>query len=213
MVERSFAHCYETGGLRRCHLRGRDNILKRQLIHVGAFNLSLILRKLLGAGTPRELRNRIGRLVMRVLLLLWRGNSQPRLRSRRIDRQVRCKIAHPAAPPALREISHMYYGLSRSRREPAVGPDCRISGFDFAGALLRPHGWILGAMLGTGGAVSDVLAAANAAGRELAANGSIPANALKTFNQPLVSLEQCLELDNRYFQGELDKLQAQSSAD
>ncbi len=44
LVERSFAHCYETGGLRRCHLRGRDNILKRQLVHVGAFNLSLILR-------------------------------------------------------------------------------------------------------------------------------------------------------------------------
>jgi transposase len=37
-VERSFAHCYETGGMRRCHLRGRDNILKRQLVHVGAFN-------------------------------------------------------------------------------------------------------------------------------------------------------------------------------
>jgi hypothetical protein len=46
LIERSFAHCYETGGMRRCHLRGRQNILKRQLIHVGAFNLSLILRKL-----------------------------------------------------------------------------------------------------------------------------------------------------------------------
>src|SRR3989475_12232369 len=57
LVERSFAHCYETGAMRRCHLRGRDNILKRQLVHVGAFNLSLILRKLLGAGTPREWKN------------------------------------------------------------------------------------------------------------------------------------------------------------
>src|SRR5713101_8233449 len=56
LIERSFAHCYETGGMRRCHLRGRQNILKRQLIHVGAFNMSLILRKLLGAGTPRELK-------------------------------------------------------------------------------------------------------------------------------------------------------------
>src|SRR6266436_8151443 len=57
LIERSFAHCYETGGMRRCHLRGRENILKRQLIHVGAFNLGLILRKLLGAGTPREWKN------------------------------------------------------------------------------------------------------------------------------------------------------------
>src|ERR1700684_395808 len=54
LVERSFAHCYETGGMRRTHLRGHENILKRQLIHVGAFNLSLILRVLLGSGKPRE---------------------------------------------------------------------------------------------------------------------------------------------------------------
>jgi transposase len=58
LIERSFAHCYDTGGMRRVHLRGRDNILKRQLIHVGAFNLSLIFRMSLGAGTPRELHNR-----------------------------------------------------------------------------------------------------------------------------------------------------------
>src|SRR5580693_936767 len=76
MVERSFAHCYETGGLRRCHLRGRENILKRQLVHVGAFNLSLVLRKMLGAGTPRELRNRFGMLIVRIFLLLWHGNGQ-----------------------------------------------------------------------------------------------------------------------------------------
>jgi transposase len=67
LIERSFAHCYETGGMRRCHLRGRQNILKRQLIHVGAFNLSLILRKLIGAGTPRELRNHAGQAVSRLL--------------------------------------------------------------------------------------------------------------------------------------------------
>ena len=44
LIERSFAHCYETGGMRRTHRRGRENILKRQLIHVCAFNLSLIFR-------------------------------------------------------------------------------------------------------------------------------------------------------------------------
>ncbi len=54
-VERSFAHLYETGGMRRTHLRGHTNILKRLLIHAGAFNLSLVLRKKLGAGTPRGL--------------------------------------------------------------------------------------------------------------------------------------------------------------
>jgi transposase len=54
LIERSFAHCYDTGGMRRTHLRGHQNILKRLLIHVGAFNLSLIFRSLLGSGTPRE---------------------------------------------------------------------------------------------------------------------------------------------------------------
>ena len=70
LVERSFAHCYETGGMRRCHLRGHENILKRQLVHVGAFNLSLVLRKLLGAGTPRELKNRAGLVFSRLLRFL-----------------------------------------------------------------------------------------------------------------------------------------------
>jgi hypothetical protein len=72
LVERSFAHCYETGGMRRCHLRGRENILKCQLTHVSAFNLSLVMRKLLGAGTPRELSNRAVQLVLRLFLWLTR---------------------------------------------------------------------------------------------------------------------------------------------
>ena len=63
LVERTFAHCYETGGMRRCTLHGRKNILKRLLIHVGAFNISLVLRKMLGAGKPRELKNRAAGLV------------------------------------------------------------------------------------------------------------------------------------------------------
>jgi transposase len=66
-VERSFAHCYETGGMRRCTLRGHENILKRLLVHVGAFNISLILRKTLGAGTPREQKNCTARRLLRLL--------------------------------------------------------------------------------------------------------------------------------------------------
>ena len=43
-LERSFAHLYETGGMRRVHLRGHTNILKRLLIHTGGFNLGLLMR-------------------------------------------------------------------------------------------------------------------------------------------------------------------------
>jgi transposase len=78
LIERSFAHCYDTGGMRRTHLRGHQNILKRLLIHVGAFNLSLIFRSLLGAGTPRELRNRHSRLMFALSLLLGRSSAPAR---------------------------------------------------------------------------------------------------------------------------------------
>ena len=64
LVERSFAHCYDTGGMRRTHLRKHNNILKRQLIHIAGFNLSLIFRRLLGAGTPRECNNLGGMLLL-----------------------------------------------------------------------------------------------------------------------------------------------------
>ncbi|MCH7602088.1 MAG: transposase [Planctomycetes bacterium] len=59
LVERSFAHCYETGGMRRTYLRGHENILKRLLIHVGASNLGLLMRTLIGSGTPRGLHDRM----------------------------------------------------------------------------------------------------------------------------------------------------------
>ena len=53
MVERSFAHVLDDGGMRRVHLRGRENIAKRYLIHTAAFNLGLIMRQLIGFGTPK----------------------------------------------------------------------------------------------------------------------------------------------------------------
>lgn len=53
LLERPFAHCYETGGMRRTHLRGHGNILKRLLIHVAGFNLGLMMRTAFGIGKPR----------------------------------------------------------------------------------------------------------------------------------------------------------------
>src|SRR5437879_13855068 len=55
-VERTFAHVYDTGGLRRTHLRGHQNILKRLIVHAGAFNLGLLMRHAIGRGTPRGLQ-------------------------------------------------------------------------------------------------------------------------------------------------------------
>jgi transposase len=53
MVERSFAHILDRGGMRRTWLRGRENVHKRYLIHVAGFNLGILMRALFGCGTPR----------------------------------------------------------------------------------------------------------------------------------------------------------------
>ena len=59
LLERPFAHLYETGRMRRTYLRGRKNILKRILIHVSALNLGLMMRSIFGIGTPRTLQGRV----------------------------------------------------------------------------------------------------------------------------------------------------------
>jgi transposase len=73
-LERSFAHLYETGGMRRVHLRHHPNILKRLLVQVAAFNLGLVMRKLGGKGTPRGLqgyRSDLFGALLRLLTKLW----------------------------------------------------------------------------------------------------------------------------------------------
>ena len=55
-LERWNQHLYDRGGMRRVHLRGRENILKRLMVHSGAANLGLLMRKLFGKGTPRALQ-------------------------------------------------------------------------------------------------------------------------------------------------------------
>jgi transposase len=54
LVERSFAHVLDRGGMRRAWLRGRENIHKRYPIHVAGFNLGVLMRALHGQGTPRQ---------------------------------------------------------------------------------------------------------------------------------------------------------------
>lgn len=62
-LERPNAHLYETGRLRRVHLRGHTNIRKRLLVHVAGSNLGLLMRHLTGVGTPRSLQGRARALI------------------------------------------------------------------------------------------------------------------------------------------------------
>ena len=115
-AERSFAHLYETGRMRRTHLRGHKNILKRLLIHAGAFNLSLLLRKKLRAGTPRGLSE-----ATKAFDSLWEAVKRrfpPGERfgfgcGRTWPTQSSSPTPNPASsvPPAPPENGHIYHGL------------------------------------------------------------------------------------------------------
>lgn len=82
-LERPNAHLYETGAMRRTHLRGHDNILKRLFVHSGGFNLGLLMRTLIGVGTPRGLQGHLRALVIALIALrthlegMWRDHHTP----------------------------------------------------------------------------------------------------------------------------------------
>jgi len=98
-VERSFAHMYDTGGLRRTHVRGHHNILKRLLVHAGAFNLGLLMRKAFGRGTPRGLQGRrFGPVALEIafgmfMVYFWTITTRLRTASRRMPCVLRSHSA------------------------------------------------------------------------------------------------------------------------
>ena len=61
-IERSFAHILDCGGMRRTTLRGWENLNKRFKLAAAVYNLSQLMRKLFGIGTPKQLAAR-GRLL------------------------------------------------------------------------------------------------------------------------------------------------------
>ena len=72
LTERSFAHMYETGGMRRTHLKGQKNILKRLLFHAVGFNLALLVRKSSGIGKPRTLQGLSAAiLLVQIAMTAW----------------------------------------------------------------------------------------------------------------------------------------------
>ncbi len=58
LIERSLAHTLESGAMRRAHLRGHGKIMMRYHLHAAAFSLGLVLRSIVGAGTPKGLAAR-----------------------------------------------------------------------------------------------------------------------------------------------------------
>jgi transposase len=63
MVERSFAHACESGGMRRSTLRGLASVHRRAVVQAVSMNLGTILRAVLGVGTPKRLAELSGALL------------------------------------------------------------------------------------------------------------------------------------------------------
>jgi len=124
-LERPFAHLYETVGMRRVYFRGHTNIRKRLLIHASGFNLGLLMRQLIGVGTPRGLQGRLVATVAALLALirtLWSPMRRPEgLAQPESPHERRLTAVNWIAPGAVGEIpppraaSH-YAAQPRDRR-------------------------------------------------------------------------------------------------
>ena len=97
LVERTFAHAYETGALPRLYVRGKQNVQKRLLLQASACNLALLLRKMIGAGTPRAMHHAMAHLLLVFLRLVSAMDALnrpvhplPAVISRRMPHRHRC---------------------------------------------------------------------------------------------------------------------------
>ena len=110
-LERSFAHQFESGALRRLHVRGRNNVLKKLLLQAAACNLALLLRSLSGAGTPRALQDRVAALLFAILCTLVGRSDAYRL------------TGDVADPRRLNPFFHLHSGPRNSRCRKRGGSD------------------------------------------------------------------------------------------
>jgi hypothetical protein len=106
-VERTFAHVLETGGGRRCRLRGAEKIQKRYFLMTAAYNLGVVMRMLFGIGTSRSLQGMIGAAFACLVAFktLWyafqvvRSAPYRAFRPSRADfRRWRCVFQNPSLP-------------------------------------------------------------------------------------------------------------------
>jgi len=70
-LERTFAHCYETGAMRHLYLRGRENIAKRVLIHAAGFNIGLMMRVKYGLRKPRSMGGGVFAAFLALMERVW----------------------------------------------------------------------------------------------------------------------------------------------
>ena len=160
LIERSFAHVYDTGGMRRTHLRGHANILKRLLIHTGGFNLGLIMRHLIGLGTPRGLQGRVSVVLATLFVIL--DIARRRLTAisalRRLFTAMRGRLtSHRPRSLSTRQRQRLVPWAANTANHMAPGPNLH-----YHRCMSRPVVAITGASAGVGRAISRAYAATGA---------------------------------------------------
>ena len=151
IVERSFAHNLDRGGMRRTWLRGRENVHKRYLLHVAGHNLSLLMRKLIGAGTPREavaggygcicvLIAPAGAVLVAQMVLIVSEDGETAFAAICFSRRVKARSIAPFSTGCKAYVAAMRGIARRARRRPkALGPPP-------FGSRMRPVGGRLNAL-------------------------------------------------------------------
>jgi transposase len=69
-LERNFAHQFDTGGMDRLWVRGRQNVHKKLLIQAAACNLALLMRLRHGSGKPKAAHDRLAGFIFVFWVLL-----------------------------------------------------------------------------------------------------------------------------------------------
>jgi transposase len=124
LTERSMAHLYETGSMRRVHLKGRDNILKRLVVHAGGFNLALVMRKLVGVGKPRALQGASSAIFAQLMMLLRVTWSKLQTGLRIIAGDRGWMVTFLQAEALFNHLHSCSVGTPRVRKTPIFATGC-----------------------------------------------------------------------------------------
>jgi transposase len=69
-IERNFAHQFDTGGLDRLYVRGKENVHKKFLIQAAACNLALLMRSMYGSGKPRAAHDGVADAILTIFAVM-----------------------------------------------------------------------------------------------------------------------------------------------
>jgi len=108
-IERNFAHQFDTGGLDRLYVRGKENVHKKFLIQAAACNLALLMRSTYGSGKPRAAHDAVVDDILTFLAVIkavedlftpWPANSSNQAR---VSRRSECcrQLFQPVREPTV----------------------------------------------------------------------------------------------------------------